>query len=104
MLAALAIAPSCRWGPDRAPDVVIVTWDTVRADRVGTAADTAGPSPTPRLDALAREGVSFAEARSPVPITLPAHASLMTGLFPAAHGARALRQERIRRGRPGPGR
>jgi len=64
-----------------------VTWDTVRADAVGPRAGEAA-SPTPRLDALARAGVTFAQARSPVPITLPAHASLLTGLWPASHGVR----------------
>ena len=67
------------------PDVILVTWDTVRADHVGSHE---GTSVTPNLDALAREGVSFVEARTPVPITLPAHASLLTGLFPASHGVR----------------
>ncbi|HEY5659081.1 MAG TPA: sulfatase-like hydrolase/transferase [Myxococcota bacterium] len=78
----------------RPPDVVLITWDTVRADHVGPpearpgeAADGA-PSATPRWDALAREGVSFREARTTAPITLPAHASLLTGLFPSQHGAR----------------
>jgi hypothetical protein len=43
---------------------------------------------TPRLDALARSGLRFAEATTVVPLTLPAHASLMTGTFPAWHGVR----------------
>jgi arylsulfatase A-like enzyme len=106
-----AAAAASAWllacGSERPPDVVIVTWDTVRADAVGAAAAPdrpyAGPdatsadprpardpadTPTPRLDALAREGVAFTEARSPVAITLPAHASLLTGLPPHRHGAR----------------
>ncbi len=75
------------------PDVVIVTWDTVRADHVGTARLQSGepdlpPSATPVWDAFSRDGVVFAEARSPVAITLPAHASLLTGTFPLRHGVR----------------
>jgi arylsulfatase A-like enzyme/Flp pilus assembly protein TadD len=68
-----------------APNVILVTWDTVRADYVGSHQ---GTSVTPTLDALARDGVSFSEARTPVPITLPAHASILTGLFPVSHGVR----------------
>ncbi|MEC9389445.1 MAG: sulfatase-like hydrolase/transferase [Myxococcota bacterium] len=69
---------------DRAPalpDVIIVTWDTVRADHVGT-------STTPTWNRLAASGRVFSMARTPVPITLPAHASLMTGENPPTHGAR----------------
>ena len=66
--------------PDR-PDVVLITWDTVRADHVGNAS-------TPTWNALAGNGAVFTEARSPVPLTLPAHASMMTGENPPRHGAR----------------
>lgn len=68
------------------PDVLVVTWDTVRADRVGRVVN--GESTTPTWDRLAREGVVFDHARTVSPITLPAHASLMTGLYPPNHGAR----------------
>lgn len=63
------------------PDVLLITWDTVRADHVGN------PS-TPTWNRLAETGVVFTEARTPVPITLPAHASVMTGENPPIHGAR----------------
>ncbi len=69
-----------------APTVVLVTWDTVRADRVGAYGASSGA--TPRLDALAREGLLVESARAPAPITLVSHASLLTGLQPAAHGVR----------------
>jgi arylsulfatase A-like enzyme len=65
---------------------VLVTLDTVRADALscyGARAHT-----TAALDALAREGVLYERAYSPVPITLPAHASLLTGLYPLRHGLR----------------
>src|SRR5262245_9010103 len=72
-----------------APDqrsVILVTLDTTRADRIGAFGGTAVP--TPRLDRAAREGVAFEEAISQVPLTLPSHASLLTGRYPASHGVR----------------
>ncbi len=63
------------------PNVVLVTIDTFRADRFT-------PRLTPALDALGRRGVVFTNARSCVPLTLPAHVSLMTGALPPAHGVR----------------
>jgi arylsulfatase A-like enzyme/Tfp pilus assembly protein PilF len=68
------------------PNVLFVTIDTLRADRVGAygAKDVA----TPTLDALAARGVLFEEAMASVPLTLPSHASLLTGLYPATHGVR----------------
>jgi choline-sulfatase len=74
-------------------DVVLVTWDTVRWDHVGTeSSEAAGsesrPSHTPTWDRFAREGVLFTEARTPAPVTLSAHASILTGLYPPHHGAR----------------
>ena len=43
---------------------------------------------TPNLDRLAREGVRFARVYCPAPLTLPSHASIMTGLYPVTHGVR----------------
>jgi arylsulfatase A-like enzyme len=67
-------------------NLVVVTLDTTRADRIGCygAKDVA----TPRLDALAQGGVRFDAAVSPMPLTLPAHCTLFTGLLPGAHGVR----------------
>jgi arylsulfatase A-like enzyme/Tfp pilus assembly protein PilF len=65
-------------------NVVLVTIDTLRADHVG--AYGASPGSTPALDALAAEGLRFESAISPVPLTRPAHASLLTGLYPPEHG------------------
>jgi arylsulfatase A-like enzyme/thioredoxin-like negative regulator of GroEL len=81
-------------GGGREPlDVVLVTWDTVRWDHVGTgASEEVGPDPapshTPTWDRFAREGIRFTEARTPAPVTLSAHASILTGLDPPRHGAR----------------
>jgi arylsulfatase A-like enzyme len=65
-------------------NVLFVTLDTTRADRLG-AYGHAGAS-TPHLDALAAGGACFERAYAHVPLTLPTHASLFTGTFPPEHG------------------
>lgn len=67
-------------------NLLILTLDTTRADRIG-AYGNAGAA-TPNIDRLAREGVIFRNCRSPVPLTFPAHCSLFTGRYPIAHGVR----------------
>jgi arylsulfatase A-like enzyme/Flp pilus assembly protein TadD len=64
--------------------VLLITIDTLRPDHLGCYGYAA--IRTPNIDQLAREGVRFSQAYTPVPITLPAHASLMTGEFPLANG------------------
>ncbi|MFP3941043.1 MAG: sulfatase-like hydrolase/transferase [Thermoanaerobaculia bacterium] len=66
--------------------IVLVSVDTLRSDRL-PAYGYDGVE-TPAFDALAAEGVVFERAYSPVPLTLPAHASLLTGLLPPDHGVR----------------
>lgn len=68
------------------PNLLIVTLDTLRADRIGAYGHAAAQ--TPVLDRLAAEGVRFARVASPAPITLVAHGSLMTGRIPPRHGLR----------------
>lgn len=65
-------------------NVLVVTLDTVRADRLGPYgfAEVA----TPAMDRLAREGILFENAHSTTPLTLPAHTSLFTGNYPLRHG------------------
>jgi len=67
--------------PGSTPDLVLITIDTLRADRVGRGL-------TPTLDALAARGVQFLQARSAVPLTLPSHVTMMTGVLPPEHGVR----------------
>jgi arylsulfatase A-like enzyme/Tfp pilus assembly protein PilF len=67
-------------------NLLLVTLDTTRADRIH-AYGFDGVE-TPNLDRLAREGVLFEQAVSPAPLTLPAHSSIFTGMFPPAHGVR----------------
>jgi len=69
-----------------APNVLLVTIDTVRADHIGAYGATTGATPT--LDRLAREGVRFADATSQAPLTGPAHAAILTGQYPARLGVR----------------
>jgi choline-sulfatase len=67
------------------PSILLISIDTTRADRLGCYGDPGGP-PTPNIDRLAAAGVLFESAVSPVPITLPAHTSLLAGLLPRHHG------------------
>lgn len=67
-------------------NVLLVTIDTLRADRLGCYG-YAGAA-TPVLDALAARGVRFATAIAHVPLTTPSHASILTGLTPLRHGVR----------------
>jgi len=69
-----------------AQNLVIITLDTLRADHVGAYGYK--PAHTPTLDRLAHEGVLFTHAYATAPITLTSHASLLTGRYPAGHGAR----------------
>jgi len=73
-------------GEGHPPNVVLITLDTTRADHLGCYG--AEGVKTPNLDTLARNGVRFERAQSPAPLTVPAHASLMSGLVPRRHGAR----------------
>ncbi|MGH9442865.1 MAG: sulfatase family protein, partial [Thermoanaerobaculia bacterium] len=84
-LATLCLAfPGC--GRKRAPNVLLVTFDTTRADHMGYATGRKGVTPT--LDALAASGTWFTECVAAAPITLPSHTSILTGLYPYRHGVR----------------
>jgi arylsulfatase A-like enzyme/Flp pilus assembly protein TadD len=67
-------------------NLVVLTLDTLRADRLGCYGFARVA--TPNIDALAAEGVLFEQATSPVPLTFPSHATLFTGLLPPRHGIR----------------
>lgn len=69
------------------PNVILFTLDTTRADHL---ACYGYPNVnTPNLDGLARRGVLFEQAATAVPLTLPAHCTIMTGMYPTYHGVRA---------------
>ncbi|MET0556861.1 MAG: sulfatase-like hydrolase/transferase [Vicinamibacteria bacterium] len=82
--AAVSLALACGRGPAPSaapgrPSILLVTLDTTRADAIG-------PEATPALEALAARGARFRQAYATAPETLPSHASMLTGLYPAGHG------------------
>lgn len=84
LIAIAALAASCA-GSKRPPDIVFITVDTLRADRVG--AYGCGVAKTPNIDRLAASGLRFDNALTPFPRTTPAVASMLTGLEPRNHGS-----------------
>lgn len=101
LLALLALGTACRKqgpGGGDAPrlNLLLITLDTARADRIGAYGD--GRAATPNLDRLAGAGVRCERAYTSAPLTLPAHVTLLTGREPQAHqvrnnGTYALRPE-----------
>ncbi len=81
----LALAGSgCRQVPEVPPNLILVTIDTLRADRVGAYGNEDGL--TPHLDALAAEGTVFERALAPITTTHPSHATMLTGFYSRSHG------------------
>ena len=80
----IALVPGARPATAAPPDVVLVTLDTVRADRMGFLGSTR-KGLTPALDALAREAVVFERAYAQAPMTTVSHASILTGTHPPFH-------------------
>jgi len=78
----------CKSPVKKYPDVnvLIITLDTTRVDRIGIYGYK--PARTPHIDAIAREGVRFENAYTPVPLTLPSHCSIFTGTIPLYHNVR----------------
>lgn len=74
------------WQRHRAPNLLLVTIDTVRADRIGAYGYSQAATPT--IDALATSGVRFARAQSAAPLTGPSHSTILTGQLPPVHGVR----------------
>lgn len=87
-LLALGLWGACRRGPARAvfpgAPVVVISVDTLRSDHLPFYGY--GGVETPALSALRSESILFERAYAEVPLTLPSHASLFTGLLPSAHG------------------
>jgi arylsulfatase A-like enzyme len=86
-LALTLLLPSCRSRPPETwPEAsfVLVSIDTLRADHLPLYGYSRGS--TPSIDALGREGIVFDNVYSHCPLTLPAHASMLTGLTPPHHG------------------
>ncbi|MEM9597239.1 MAG: sulfatase-like hydrolase/transferase [Acidobacteriota bacterium] len=75
--------PGAGEGP---PPIILISIDTLRSDRLPAYGYDAGE--TPAIDAFRRDAVLFERAFSPVPLTLPAHVSMLTGMLPPDHGVR----------------
>ncbi len=81
---ALALAGCGRAREESRPkNVLLITIDTCRSDRIGAYGHPT--IRTPALDGLARDGVTFTYAHAPAPMTLPSHTSIMTSLYPRSH-------------------
>jgi len=89
ILSLLAVLPSFAAAanqPNAVPNVILITLDTVRADRMGFLGSKYGL--TPQLDALASQSLVFEHAYSQAPLTPVSHATILTGTFPQYHGIR----------------
>ncbi len=93
LLAAVGCGDGAPVPPLTRPSALLITLDTTRADALGCYGGRADI--TPELDALARRGVRFERAYTVTPLTLPAHASILTGLYPPRHGLRNNGQGRL---------
>jgi choline-sulfatase len=82
----LVLFPALAAAATDPPNVILITLDTVRADRMGFLGSKLGL--TPNLDTLASQGVVFEHAYSQAPITPVSHATILTGTFPQYHGIR----------------
>jgi arylsulfatase A-like enzyme/Tfp pilus assembly protein PilF len=71
------------------PNIILITLDTTRADRMGFLGSRRGL--TPNLDVLARQSVIFTRAYAQVPLTTPSHAALLTGTYPQFNHVEVLR-------------
>ena len=85
-------------GALRGANVLLITIDTLRQDRIGAYGHPNHLTPT--IDRIAARGVRYAHAFSPAPLTLPAHASILTGLLPMRHGIHNNTRFRLGEGIP----
>jgi arylsulfatase A-like enzyme len=84
--AAAVAVPSCDGGSARRPSIILVTLDTTRADKLSFYGDPSVHVPT--MDRWARRGAFVRDAIADVPITLPSHATILTGVPVVGHGVR----------------
>jgi arylsulfatase A-like enzyme len=87
-LAVSSLLAACGSQP---PNLILISIDTLRADRLGSYGHSRPTSPF--LDSLAMRGVVFEEATAPGSWTIPSHASMWTGLYPRSHGLRFVVDE-----------
>jgi choline-sulfatase len=86
LTAVVAAAPAKAPAPAAPRNLVLITLDTTRADHLGAWGWQ--HARTPNLDALAARGTRFARCDTAAPVTLPSHATILTGLYPPRHGVR----------------
>src|SRR5258705_8634655 len=85
LLIALSAAQAAAQTPEKsAPNVVLITIDTLRADHLGCYGYK--QIKTPNIDAMAADGARFTRAFTPVPVTLPSHTAILTGTYPMLSG------------------
>jgi len=84
LLSVLLLFCACREAPRH--NVIVISIDTLRADHLGCYGYQAGS--TPNIDAFAARSIRYAHCFTPVPITLPAHTSMLTGMYPPRHSVR----------------
>src|SRR5713226_8530463 len=85
LLTALTAAQATAQKPEKsAPNVVLITIDTLRADHLGCYGYQ--QIKTPNIDSLAADGARFEHAFTPVPVTLPSHTAMLTGTYPMLSG------------------
>jgi choline-sulfatase len=86
LLTALLVAGACQRSTPAPTNLLLITIDTLRADRLGAYGYRTAR--TPNLDGLAANGALFEQAIAQAPVTLPSHASILTGTYPPTHGVR----------------
>ena len=89
-LFALFVLPGCGSEEEEQPpdpfNIVLITIDTLRADHLSCYGY--GRNTSPSIDRLAEEGILFQRVFCPIPLTIPSHASILSGLYPVSHGSR----------------
>ena len=91
---ALGSTPGCERAAPSPPDVLLITVDTLRPDRLSSYGYRR--QQTPGIDRLAREGALFLQARADTPWTTPSMASVLTGTYATAHGLKSTSVNRLR--------
>ena len=94
----LAWIPATFAASNPAPNVVVITIDTLRADHLGCYGDK--QIRTPNIDALAADGARFDRAYTAVPVTLPSHTVMFTGTYPMRSGMHDFAANKLGPGQP----
>jgi arylsulfatase A-like enzyme/cytochrome c-type biogenesis protein CcmH/NrfG len=85
---AMAAPPKAPSSKPKSPNIILITLDTTRADRMGFLGSARGL--TPNLDALAKQSAVFTRAYAQAPLTPPSHATILTGTYPQFHQVNAM--------------